>query len=392
MNCTHPVLGFVAALALGSLLSAQETTTKKVPDAAPEKAPLHVPAPTAGAKSDNSWFPVTDLDLGTFFGHEEAIGPFHFKNPKDKAVEWKNLTGSCTCTKAVIKLGERRYELVSKPEKQLVRVSKNASGAEVREVVQQLTVEAGEEGTVEVHMEMHGVTGPRQASLDIHTTDETLPQIKLKWHATGAQMFVVSPAEVNLNKMTWNESREFTVTVTSPLNKDWNIKRMDDAGKSFQVSWTKAMNGDTATWTIQGKYGPVDGETGGGGVLKFYSDIQGESSFLVRVMAFVQGPLEVKPGGFLPLGMIKKGVELKKEVVFEPNDGLKLEATKLSFEKMTMGAEFVTVSQRQDNGKLVVEMVVSPQAPQGLLKGELVVELNHPLVKEKRIMFNGFVR
>lgn len=392
MNCTHPVLGFVAALALGSLLSAQETPTKKAPDAVPEKAPLHVPAPTAGAKSDNSWFPVTDLDLGTFFGHEEAIGPFHFKNPKNKAVEWKNLTGSCTCTKAVIKLGERRYELVSKPEKQLVRVTKNASGAEVREVVQQLTVEAGEEGTVEVHMEMHGVTGPRQASLDIHTTDETLPQIKLKWHATGAQMFVVSPAEVNLNKMTWNESREFTVTVTSPLNKDWNIKRMDDAGKSFQVAYTKAMNGDTATWTIQGKYGPVDGETGGGGVLKFYSDIQGESSFLVRVMAFVQGPLEVKPGGFLPLGMIKKGVELKKEVVFEPNDGLKLEATKLTFEKMTMGAEFVTVSQRQDNGKLVVEMVVSPQAPQGLLKGELVVELNHPLVKEKRIMFNGFVR
>ena len=392
MNCTHPVLGFVAALALGSLLSAQEVQTKKVPDAAPEKAPLHVPTPTAGAKSDNSWFPVTDLDLGTFFGHEEAVGPFHFKNPKNKAVAWKNLTGSCTCTKAVIKLGERRYELVSKPEKQLVRVTKNASGAEVREVVQQLTVEAGEEGTVEVHMEMHGVTGPRQASLDIHTTDETLPQIKLKWHATGAQMFVVSPAEVNLNKMTWNESREFTVTVTSPLNKDWNIKRMDDAGKSFQVAYTKAMNGDTATWTIQGKYGPVDGETGGGGVLKFYSDIQGESSFLVRVMAFVQGPLEVKPGGFLPLGMIKKGVELKKEVVFEPNDGLKLEATKLSFEKMTMGAEFVTVSQRQDNGKLVVEMVVSPQAPQGLLKGELVVELNHPLVKEKRIMFNGFVR
>ena len=392
MNCTHPVLGFVAALALGSLLSAQEVQPKKIPDAAPEKAPLHVPAPTAGAKSDNSWFPVTDLDLGTFFGHEEAVGPFHFKNPKNKAVDWKNLTGSCTCTKAVIKLGERRYELVSKPEKQLVRVTKNASGAEVREVVQQLTVEAGEEGTVEVHMEMHGVTGPRQASLDIHTTDENLPQIKLKWHATGAQMFVVSPAEVNLNKMTWNDTKEFTVTVTSPLQRDFNIKRMDDAGKGFDVTWEKSMNGDQATWTIHGKYGPIDGEAAGGGVLKFYSDIQGETSFLVRVMAFVQGPLEVKPGGFLPLGQIKKGVELKKEIVFEPNDGTILKATKLSFDKLSMAEEFVSVSQRNDGGKLILELVISAQAPQGLMKGDLVVELDHPLVKEKRIMFNGFVR
>jgi len=239
---------------------------------------------------------------------------------------------------------------------------------------------------------MTGITGGKQASLDIHTTDENLPQIKLKWHATGAQMFVVSPAEVNLNKMTWNDTKEFTVTVTSPLQRDFNIKRMDDAGKGFDVTWEKSMNGDQATWTIHGKYGPIDGEAAGGGVLKFYSDIQGETSFLVRVMAFVQGPLEVKPGGFLPLGQIKKGVELKKEIVFEPNDGTILKATKLSFDKLSMAEEFVSVSQRNDGGKLILELVISAQAPQGLMKGDLVVELDHPLVKEKRIMFNGFVR
>lgn len=394
MNCKHHLLGLVVAVSLGPLLAAQD---QKKPDAAsgkvaPADAPVVVDGSKAPSGSGNSWFTVTDLDLGTRVGSEEAVGTFPFRNPRDKAVDWKNIAGSCTCTKAIIRLGPRRYELVSKPEKQLVRLSKNSNGQEVREVVTQLTVDPGETGEVEVHMEMHGVTGPRQASLDIHTNDDALPQIKLKWHATGAQLFTISPAEVNLNKMTWNESREFTVSVTSPIKKDFNIKRMDDAGKAFQVTYDKAMIGDVATWTIHGKYGPVDGETGGGGVLKFYTDVQGEASFLVRVMAFVQGPLEVKPGGFLMFGRIPKGTELKKEIVFEPNDGVKIEATKLAFEKLTVKQEYLTVAQRQDNGKLVLEVVVSKDAPEGLLKGELVVTLNHPLVKEKRIMFNGYVR
>ncbi len=187
-------------------------------------------------------------------------------------------------------------------------------------------------------------------------------------------------------------TRDFTVTVTSPLNKDFNVLRMDDAGKTFAVTYDKAMNGDNAVWTIKGKYGPVDGETGGGGVLKFYTDVRGESSFLVRVMAMVQGPLEVKPGGFLPLGLIRKGNAMVREIVFEPNDGTKLEATKLSFDKLSVREEFVTATSRQDGAKLIVSMAISPQAPLGMLKGDLVVQLNHPLVKEKRIMFNGFVR
>jgi hypothetical protein len=110
------------------------------------------------------------------------------------------------------------------------------------------------------------------------------------------------------------------------------------------------------------------------------------------VIAFVQGPLDVTPGGFLPLGMIRKGQSLTKEIVFQPNDGVDLAATSLLFEKMTVNEEFVTATARKDGEKLVVDLVVSDRSPTGLLKGELVVQLNHPVVKEKRIMFNGFVR
>jgi hypothetical protein len=62
------------------------------------------------------------------------------------------------------------------------------------------------------------------------------------------------------------------------------------------------------------------------------------------------------------------------------------------FEKTSLAKEFITATQRKDGDKLIIDLSVSDNAPTGLVKGELVVKLNHPLVKEKRIIFNGFVR
>jgi hypothetical protein len=152
------------------------------------------------------------------------------------------------------------------------------------------------------------------------------------------------------------------------------------------------MNGEMAVWTIRGTYGPVPDEKGSGGMLKFYTDTTGENSFAVRVGAIVKGPLEVKPGGFLPLGRLSKGGEIRKEVVFEPNDGSTLAATSLTFDKLSVPPEVLRAEQRQQDGKLVVTLVIGADTPLGMLKGELLVQLNHPLVKEKLIVFNGYVR
>lgn len=356
------------------------------------KTPTPTPTPTPN-QVPNTWFPVTDLDLGDYVGADHAVGTFKFKNPNNAQVLWRSLQGSCTCSRAVIRIGDRRYEL-SKGQhgSELVRVAKDATGKESREVVQQIEIGPEESGELDVHLEIPNVPGPRQAYLDVHTTDEKLPQFKLKWQATSKQLFLVSPSEVSLNKMTWNETKDFTVTVSSPMHPDFNITRMDDAGTVFDVHWEKGEAGGRKTWTIQGKYGPVGSDVAGGGVLKFYTDVQGQASFTVRVVAMVQGPMEIKPGAFMALGLIHSGQELAKEVVFEPNDGTKIEATALQFEKLTIPDKFVSVNSHNDGNKLVVEVVVSKEAPSGLLKGELVVDLNHPQVKQRRILFNGFVR
>jgi hypothetical protein len=340
----------------------------------------------------NGWFPVTNLDLGSFFGQGDAVGVFKFKNPNDKAIDWTLLTGSCQCAKAIVRVGGRTYELSSKPTPNVLRrITKVPGQPDQLEVVTRISVEAGAEGEVEAHLDMNGITGPKTASLDVHTTDPALAQFKLNFQATGLQLFSIAPAEVQLNKMTWSETREFTVTVTSSIQKDWNITRMDDA-KSFSATWEKSQNNGVTSWIIKGKYGPVDGDSVGGGTLKFHTDVQGSATFNVRVLAFVQGPLEVKPGSFLTLGLIRKGSELKKEIAFEPNDDRELGTTELKFEKMTMAEEFVSASSRRDGKKVIVELSISDKAPAGLLRGDLVVGLDHPLVKEKRIMFNGFVR
>ena len=340
----------------------------------------------------NAWFDFTSRDLGTYFGQGEAVGEFKFKNPTEQTVEWSNIRGSCQCAKAILTVGDRRYRYTQKPQPRLVRVTQEPGKPEQSEDVETISIASGEEGAVEVHLDMHNITGTKQATLDIHSTDPAVPHTKLSFHAKGAQLFTILPSEVNLNKMTWNETREFTVSVSSPLQPDWNILRMDDAGDEFDVTWEKTMNNERASWTIKGKYGPVSGDTSGGGVLRFHSDINGSAPFTVRVLAFVQGPLEVKPGGFLTLGLIRKGKSLSREITFEPNDGIDLEATSLEFEKASLSSEFLTATSHKNGNTLVVELEISDKAPTGLVKGDLVVQLNHPLVKEKRIMFNGFVR
>ncbi|MBL9079484.1 MAG: hypothetical protein JNL08_18420 [Planctomycetes bacterium] len=395
LGLTAAVVLLLAAPALAQDHKAPEAPAGEPKQAEPVKRITPPPSQMNGTQlprmPSNSWFEVTDQDLGTFFGEGEANGKFVWTNPTDQAVDWSNLQGSCQCIRAVIRAGDREYQLRPKHATPLVRVSRDAQGREQTEAVAAISIQPRETGSIEVFLDMHGITGPKMATLDVHTTDPGLQHFKLRWTATGAQLFAIAPAEVQLNKMTWNEVKEFTVTVTSPLKKDFEITRMENA-KAFDVKWEKKLNGELAVWTISGKYGPVGEDIAGGGVLKFWTDVNGGASFTIRVMAFVQGPLEVKPGGFLTLGMIKHGSALHKEIVFEPNDGTDLQLAGFRFEKLRGAEQSLKVSSTKDGNKLVLSFDVLDSAPKGLLKGDLVVELNHPLVKEKRILFNGYVR
>jgi hypothetical protein len=120
--------------------------------------------------------------------------------------------------------------------------------------------------------------------------------------------------------------------------------------------------------------------------------VPGQTQVTVRVSAAILGPLELKPGTFLTLGMIRKGTKRIEKVFFEPNDNTDIDATSIRIENLTMDSKFVTTRKIKDGKKLIVELEVLDTAPAGLLRGDLVVELNHPAVPSKKILFNGFVR
>ena len=184
------------------------------------------------------------------------------------------------------------------------------------------------------------------------------------------------------------------MTVQSPLQPDFTITGYDQAAaKDFTVAYEKAMSAEgVATWTIRGTYQPSSSEGVGGGILRFYTDVSGQPQIQVRVNAAILGPLEVKPGTFLALGRVKKGAKHVEKILFEPNDATDLDATSLKFENLTVDAKFVTANKSKDGKKLVVELEIAADAPAGLLRGDLIVELNHPAVPSKKILFNGFVR
>ena len=399
MNLILRSFGLAAALAAPALCQEAAKATKQPPvkassDAVARPSAPRIPGGKVGLKASggNTWFPVTVRELGTFYGSGEAIGKFEFTNPQDTPVDWVSLTPSCQCARAEVAIGDRVYRVIAKPQKRLVRVVREAGKPERVENVSKITVGPGETGVVTTRLDMNRIAGGKHATLDIHGTDPIEPHTKLTFRATGAQMFTVSPGEINLNKMTWNETREFTVTVSSKMQKEWDILSVDKPSDAFDVTWERVQNGEYVSYRINGKYGPVNSEVAGGGMLKFRTNMQNAATFDVRVLAFIQGPLDVKPGGFLTMGLIRKGKRLTKSITFTPNDGTDLKVTEFAFEKMTLKPGIVTASQRKEGGNLIVDLAVSDEAPKGLVKGELVVKLNHPLIKEKRIMFNGFVR
>lgn len=341
----------------------------------------------------NSWFQSTDLDFGSHHSQDTVIGRFRFSNPLTKEVEWRGLQGSCQCSTAVITVGEARYRYTKKPNTGLFKIVMQGD-QEREESIDVIKIPAGANGEVEVHMELGGQAGLKSATLDIHLTDPQLPMVKLKWQATGAQVFLVSPPDVNLNQMVWNERRDFTVTVQSPLQPDFNITGYDQTtAKDFSVAYDKTLSAEgLATWTIRGTYQPSSADAVGGGTLKFYTDVPGQQFVTVRVNAAVLGPLEIKPGTFLPLGRVKKGARRVEKITFEPNDATDIKATSVKIENLTIESKYVTATTSKDGNKLVVELVIAEDTPTGLLRGDLVVELDHPAVPSRKILFNGFVR
>jgi hypothetical protein len=362
-----------------------------------QKAQAGAPAPQTDAdfeiKMGNDWFEVTRKHLGTFFQEEEAVGKFQFKNPRDVGHRFTALQQSCTCSKALLRLGERQYLLTNDPQNGSIwLLRKKADGSEERERVAFVTVGPGEEGEFEVHMTIAGIQGNKDASIDVQTNDEKLPAVKLQWRATGATYFTIEPPEWHLNDMTWTDKREFQFEVSSPLQKDFNLISHDPLPKKMEVKYEKQMRGDKAYWIVKGTYGPGVDERDGGGAITFHSDVKAKT-VTMRVSAMIKGPLELKPGGFLNLGVIRAGKGGEGRITLIPAGDFDLQVTKLEAERVSIAADVVQFAHHKQGKEVLVDIKIAPEVKKDqIVRGLLKIHLNHPASPVKEVHFTGFVR
>lgn len=352
------------------------------------------PALVQPAQGGNTWFPKVSEDLGTYFTEEKATGRFTFQNPTDAEQRFSNIVASCACTQAVFTVGDRTYVLDKDPiANSLHRITKK-DGQEVRERVAFLTVDAHQEGTVEVQMEMHGVRGSKEATLDIQISDSATPHTKLSWRATGAVFFEVTPPDVQLGEMTWQDKREFSFEISSPLREDFNITGHDPLAPGLTLTTEKTVRNGRAVWVVKGSYGPGVDERQNGAVIKFNTDLDNKQ-VEGRVVAFVKGPLTVDPGGFISFGHVPVGSAKSKQIRLTPTDDFVLEVVKYEFEdvKVPDGSldKLVVVSKHEDK-TLVVDFGIADGMPRAIIRGKLKLYLNHPAAPMKEFLFNGFVR
>lgn len=385
----HPLLsGLVSTLVVVSCAAAQGH------DHASHGAPAPVPGVESSPES-NQWFKQTKLDLGSFFEDETATGKFEFENPRSESHQLSHIMPSCACSKALVHVGGRTYEVGSN--KVLYRIDKNQDGTENRVRVDFVEVGPHESGDLEVHMTMAGVKGRKEAYLGLQTTDKEVPQVQLQWGAIGATFFSIEPPEVSLNEMTWTDKREFQFTVTSPMKKDFNITGLEPAVEGMTVEYTKEMRADgTAAWHVKGTYGPGARERDNGGEIRLKTDVDGRTAS-ARVIAYVKGPLQMEPGGFVALGAIKTDEGKETEITLTPTGTFDLQVESLELDRLKVSkgdpAKAVSVSHRKEGPAVKVTIRIEKGVePGAYISGLLKIHLNHPAAKLKEVMFNGFVR
>lgn len=390
---------FVAAVMTAAVSACAQQATRGEGVVVPDVQPASGAQQSGyGAGSGNEWFTRTQADFGTFFEEETAKGVFSFSNPRDVEHRITRLTPSCACSKAVIRVAGRTYEIGS--DKVLRRLRTNEDGTEIKEQVSYITVPAKEEGEVEVFMKMTGIRGLREADLNLQLSDEKLPIVGLKWRATGAVFFAVEPPEVNLNEMTWTDQREFEFRIRSPLQKDFNLVSHEPLSESMKITYEKEMDGDSAVWVVKGTYGPGASERDQGGAITFTSDIRGEGAkdakqVTARVVAFLKGPLTVSPGGFIALGHVKRDQGKEVEVRLTPTGDFDLQVERLEPNRLRISEEqrkFLKFEHRKDGKDVIVVIKVMKGMSPAYVNGILKIHLNHPAARVKDVMFNGFVR
>lgn len=376
--------------ALAALLLALPCTAQQPSPAVPPQQPDK----NVAAATKPVWVETPSQQLDVLAGATEVVGTFAFANPSDKAVEFREVNVSCTCSSSTFRVGDRTFVVIPKP-RQMLEVLQSEEG-EKRVPITAIPIGPRQRGEVDMHMTVQSSGESKAVSMDIHTTDPAWPMIHLSIQAVGQRALIVEPEEIDLGTMEPRAKKEFEVKVRSKVLKDFAILEGSKLPPNVTATWEKEMVNGSAVWTVRGTYTAVDQKAPGeiqsdAAILKFLTDAGNEKSFNVRLNAKIGRAVEVVPT-FVSFGQIRIGTKRTESIRFTRADGKATSILAARFENLSLPERFVSASIRMDGGVAIVDVSIAEDAPRGLVRGDLVVDLDHPTVAQQRVLFNGFAR
>lgn len=339
------------------------------------------------------WFEQDQLDFGRHVEGERASGVFEFRNPTGADQTIDTVVASCSCTSVQVFVGEVRYtvEKIPRPNTIYRWNDGDESGRPRKELVEQIAVPADAEGRVEVEIDLRNVKGQKSAQVTFGVSDPANPALVLRATAFADQFFQVSPPEVRLGQLRWDEAKTFSARITSPIQPEFEVVNMDPLPDGMTATFRKESLNGVDTYVVEGTYGPGVDPNAGGGVIRLRTNVGGRR-VEVRVIAYVSGPLSVEPSSFVQFGRIRRAEGKTKTVRITPADEFDLQVEGIEIEDSELGADFLEVKTSKVGGAVEVSIEIKPDAPRSLVRGTIRLRLNHPSSPEQTITFNGFVR
>ena len=369
-----------------SLSLAWVAAPQTAPQTAPPPAPATAVAPAAVPPAPSFLQPSPEVvDFGDVFVGEPARGSVTLTNTSDGDRAVAQVHTSCGCTVATVH-GPDGAEIPSKPTNPELPI---------------VTLHPGQSIKVDVEMMTANARGAVEKQLQIEPMDASLPKLQVPVRARVSQAFSVSPEQVNLEKISKSGPVEKLITIQSQVPGPWTID-----------GFSSGIDGHPLPADMQFNVLDKEGDTRRIQILSPGPRAVGPITLKVHVAI---GHERVKGADFYVYGMVQPDVSFDTgnpnfpdSISFDQMEAgtkvtrtLKItnadRATPYVLESVEVQApkpEFFTTAIRTIEPGISYEVDITADAAvnEAFFRGMLVLHAQHPDLKDRSIMFHGWVR
>ncbi len=295
-------------------------------------------------------------DFGDIAQNSKVSHTFKFQNRGDAELIIEKVRASCGCTAALAS-------------------DKN--------------IPAGSEGSIDVTFDSTGKKGPFRKTISVTSNDPARPEVRLTVSGTILTVLNVEPAFLSFgNRLKKGEPAEQRIRLWRTDKKPFKLVEAKSDWPFLQIEVKPdseaGRNGYEITARISGDAKPGRHN----GSITVATDIPKARQHTVRFFAQILGDLRVQPK-FAVLGTVTPGTEVRRKLrVSNQNSETPFKITSIQSPLPFISAEISPI----EEGKLYeLEIVLSPKAPEGTIRGNIVLKTDLKSEPTLNVPIYGFV-